>query len=230
MSTNSQAPLMPPPARIYARENAALTRENTDCPSNDKEDQYLRMLKEEDQMDATYSITASAANWALLAGYLVIPGTFASLQTSKEIEHVLASNKTGRAVFHTIQNPPLLGIACLFLASGIAAMLWLLHFPRLRGNYVWLTNKIFTPVTLNAGAGLLTTLINVFASNRGAWSVMAIVTTIVTGATFTIFLAVSLFYKLHKLPPLSGQRIGLQYPSHPRTEDSETSAAVNDKS
>lgn len=85
-------------------------------------------------------------------------------------------------------------------------------------------------MTLNAGAGLLTTLINVFASNRGAWSVMAIVTTIVTGATFIIFLAVLLIYKLYKLPPLNGQRIGLQYPSHPRTEDSETPSAVNDKS
>ncbi|KAJ5976457.1 hypothetical protein N7481_010164 [Penicillium waksmanii] len=220
MSTNSQAPLMLPPARIYARENATLTRENTDGPSNDKEDQYLGMLKEEDQMDATYNITASAANWALLAGYLVIPGTFASLQTSKEIEHVLTSNKTGRVIFHTIQNPPLLGIACLFLASGIAAMLWLLHFPHLRGNYVWLTNKIFMPVTLNAGAGLLTTLINVFASNRGVWSVMAIVTTVVTGATFIIFLAVLLVYKLYKLPPLNGQRIGLQNLPPGRTEDS----------
>ncbi|KAJ5379585.1 hypothetical protein N7509_012704 [Penicillium cosmopolitanum] len=187
------------------------------------------MLKEEDQMDVTFNITASAANWSLLAGYLVIPGTFASLQTSKEIEHVLTSNKTGRVIFHTIQNPPLLGIACLFLVSGIAAMLWLLHFPHLRGNYVWLTNKIFMPVTLNAGAGLLTTLINVFASNGGIWSVMAIVTAVVTGAIFIIFLAVLLVYKLYKLPPFNGQRIGLQNPAHPRMGDFETSAAGNNK-
>jgi hypothetical protein len=143
MPTNSQGTLISSPARIYARQNATLSRENLHCPRDAKEEKYLRMLKEEDQMDATFNITASAANWALLAGYLVIPGTFASLQTSKEIEHVLTSNKTGRVIFHTIQNPPLLGIACLFLVGGIAAMLWLLHFPRLRGNYVWLTNKIF---------------------------------------------------------------------------------------
>jgi hypothetical protein len=143
MPTNSQGTPIPPPVRIYARENVTLAKRNIYCPRDAKEEQYLRMLKEEDQIDATFSITASAANWALLAGYLVIPGTFASLQASKEFEHVLTSNKMGRVIFHTIQNPPLLGIACLFLASGIAAMLWLLHFPRLRGNYVWLTNKIF---------------------------------------------------------------------------------------
>lgn len=143
MSANSKGLLMLPPARVYTKENVTLAPENTDCLSNNEEDQYLRMLMEEDQMDATFNITASVANWALLAGYLVIPGTFASIQTSKEIEHVLKSNKTGRVLFHAIQNPPLLVIACLFLASGIAAMLWLLHFPKLKGNYVWLTNKVF---------------------------------------------------------------------------------------
>lgn len=41
---------------------------------------YTIMLKEEAQMDWRYNVTVSIANWALLAGYLVIPGTFTSLK------------------------------------------------------------------------------------------------------------------------------------------------------
>ncbi|CAG8269273.1 unnamed protein product, partial [Penicillium salamii] len=78
---------------------------------------YVRMLKEEAEMDISFNITVGVANWALLAGYLVIPGTFTSLQTSNQVEKLLQVNKAGRTVLHTIQNPPLLAIACFLLAS-----------------------------------------------------------------------------------------------------------------
>ncbi|KAI3094438.1 hypothetical protein CBS147333_9973 [Penicillium roqueforti] len=119
------------------------------------------MLKEEAQMDMRFSITVGAANWALLAGYLVIPSTFTSLQTSNRVEKTLQTNSAGRAVLHMIQNPPLLAIACLIFVSGIAALTWLKHFPKLRGNYPWLINKVLVPLCLHAAAGLLTTVINV---------------------------------------------------------------------
>ncbi|KAJ9482479.1 hypothetical protein VN97_g10952 [Penicillium thymicola] len=105
---------------------------------------YVRMLREEAGMDISFNITVGVANWALLAGYLVIPGTFTSLQTSNQVEKTLQVNKAGRTVLHTIQNPPLLGIACLLLVSGVGAFMWLLHFPKIRGNYIWLINRLFT--------------------------------------------------------------------------------------
>ncbi|KAF3004649.1 hypothetical protein E8E15_000588 [Penicillium rubens] len=83
------------------------------------ETDYVRMLKEEAQMDFKYNITASAANWILLAGYLVIPGTFTSLQNSSQVESVLETNSAGRAVLKTIQNPPLL--ASIHECGGWAA-------------------------------------------------------------------------------------------------------------
>jgi hypothetical protein len=107
------------------------------------ETNYARMLREEAEMDMRFSITVGAANWALLAGYLVIPGTFTSLQTSNQVEKTLQTNEAGRTVLHMIQNPPLLAIACLLFVSGIAALMWLMHFPKLRGNYPWLINKVF---------------------------------------------------------------------------------------
>ncbi len=105
---------------------------------------YVRMLREEAEMDISFNITVGVANWALLAGYLVIPGTFTSLQTSNQVEKVLQANNAGRTVLHTIQNPPLLGIACVLLVGGIAAFTWLLRFPKIRGNYIWLINRLFT--------------------------------------------------------------------------------------
>ena len=123
MSANPSAqPVLLLP-RVYTRENITAVP----CDSREfvqvEEDRYLKMLQEDDQMDVRLNITASVANWALLAGYLVIPGTFASLQSSNQVGHILGANKTGRVVLYAIRNPPLLVISYLFLASGIRAML-----------------------------------------------------------------------------------------------------------
>lgn len=88
-----------------------------------------------------YNVLASTTNWVLLAGYLVIPGTFTSLQKSKSLEHKLDANDTGKTILYTIQNPPVLGIGCSFLilgALGMSALGW-----DRRHNYVWLINKMF---------------------------------------------------------------------------------------
>lgn len=105
---------------------------------------YIKMLKEEDQMSMKYNFFVGAANWSLLAGYLVIPGTFTSLQKSAKVEEALKENETGRSVLRTLQNPPLLAIACFFLIAGFTALAWLLHFEKLRRNYTWLIHKLFT--------------------------------------------------------------------------------------
>ncbi|KAJ5775839.1 uncharacterized protein N7511_000850 [Penicillium nucicola] len=136
------------------------------------------MLKEDAQMDWKYNVSVSIANWALLAGYLVIPGTFTSLKESN-------------------QNPPLLVVSCLFLASGAAALTVL--FRKLQNNYVWLINKIFIPAALNAAAGLLTTLVNIYTSRSGHWSVMAIVTIVVTAVLMIVFSLLFTYYKFVKL-------------------------------
>ena len=52
---------------------------------------------------------------------------------------------------------------------------------------------------MNAAAGLLTTVVNVSTSRGGDWSVMAIMTTGVTGFTLLFFLALLIFYKFFKL-------------------------------
>lgn len=111
------------------------------CTHNIHDTRYTRMLKEEAQMDWRYNFYANAANWILLAGYLVVPGTFTSLNNSDKVEKTLQSNETGRVMLKKLQNPPLLVIACLFLVAGATTLGYL--FIMFRKTYSWLINRIF---------------------------------------------------------------------------------------
>lgn len=55
------------------------------------------------------------------------------------------------------------------------------------------------PAMLNAAAGLLTSLINVYTSRGGHWSVMSIITTAITGLTFCVFFVLLVIYRFFKL-------------------------------
>ncbi|KAJ6105183.1 hypothetical protein N7523_010257 [Penicillium sp. IBT 18751x] len=167
------------------------------CAQISQSSLYTQMLKEEAQMDWTYNLGAGVANWVLLAGYLVVPGTFTSLKESNEVEQRLHGNNTGRALLKTIQNPPLLVIACIFLVAGSLILFWLSVI--FRDSYTWLINRIFMPACLNAAAGLLTTTVNVVSSQSGQCSMMALVTFFVTGFTFTLFLTLFAVFKFWKL-------------------------------
>lgn len=103
--------------------------------------QYEHMLRELDNIPWKYNFLSSFAGWSLLAGFLVIPGTFTSLQGSDKIQQGLSTSKTERAILDTIQNPPLVGIACSLLVVGAGTMAFL--FFRWRNNYLWLVNRLF---------------------------------------------------------------------------------------
>lgn len=102
---------------------------------------YTQMLKEEAEMDWRYNLGAGIGNWVLLAGYLVVPGTFTSLNNSGEVGQKLQENNAGRVLLKTIQNPPLLVIACIFLALGGSLLGWL--SVKFKDSYSWLINRIF---------------------------------------------------------------------------------------
>lgn len=131
------------PPREEARDDRSII-ERSDTINSTQDTGYVKMLKDEAQMEMGYNIRVSAANWALLAGYLVIPGTFTSLQKSTQVEDALSNNKAGRVVMRTIQNPPLLAIACMFFVGAITAMYLLIRVRKIRTCYTWLINKLFT--------------------------------------------------------------------------------------
>ncbi|PGG99694.1 hypothetical protein AJ80_09308 [Polytolypa hystricis UAMH7299] len=69
--------------------------------------QYVEMLLSLDNIPWTYNFLAGLFNWMLLAGYLVVPGTFTSLQKSNAVKDRLDGQGLERALLNTIQNPPL---------------------------------------------------------------------------------------------------------------------------
>ncbi|KAJ6171505.1 hypothetical protein N7470_000572 [Penicillium chermesinum] len=195
-----------------------------DCAScSNHETEYTRILKEEAQMNWRYNVSASAANWILLAGYLVVPATFTSLNDSTAVEKTLQANDAGRAVLRTIRNPPLLAIACLFFVVGATLLGYL--FVCFRKSYSWVVNKIFLPGCMNAVAGLLTTLVSVLANHSGECSIMAIMTFVVTGTTSGIFLILSIWYKFFLIQPVVAEDLA---ESHGETFQSSHCSCADD--
>lgn len=62
----------------------------------------MQMLLEVDYMPWMYKAIASIAYWTLLAGYLIVPGTFMTLQKSGQVQDALAKDDMGQAVLNTI--------------------------------------------------------------------------------------------------------------------------------
>lgn len=52
---------------------------------------------------------------------------------------------------------------------------------------------------MNAAAGLATTLINIYTARDGDWSIMALITTIITGVTLVAAASLTIVFKFIKL-------------------------------
>ncbi|KAF4171744.1 hypothetical protein CNMCM8694_002086 [Aspergillus lentulus] len=126
MAPNEQGP-----ADTAKLDASQLTREGTGLTVNTE---YIGMLLELDTIHWLYNILASAASWALLAGYLVMPGMFTALQKSSAFEITMDSTFQAKAILNSVQNPPLAAIACTFFFTGLISMLCL--YCRWAGNYI----------------------------------------------------------------------------------------------
>ncbi|KAF7894692.1 uncharacterized protein EAF01_010142 [Botrytis porri] len=153
------------------------------------ETSYINMLLQLDNIPQIYSILASFFTWILLAGYIVLPATFTSLQSSRIPTSEIS--KAGKLILKTYQNLPLLWIAAILCAIGASGMGWLWWMWKM--NYIWILNRIILPGFLHSITGLLTTIINIYTARSGDWSVTAIITASVTGFC-TVFLLVQLLF------------------------------------
>jgi hypothetical protein len=101
---------------------------------------YMDMLLAMDQIPRVYNILSSFCTWILLAGFIIFPGTFTSIQGLNN-DAAVAANHTASTIIASIKNIPLLVVAGVCSGVGAAGMAWL--WWRWRQNYVWLLNKIF---------------------------------------------------------------------------------------
>ena len=84
-----------------------------------------------------FNIAAAVSLWALLAGFVVFPAIFPSLQNSSSLN----SSAPGRVLRHVINSVPLLVVGIIFFVVG-AVLIWFLwhKFP---DNYLWLMDRLF---------------------------------------------------------------------------------------
>ena len=157
--------------------------------------------------------------WILLAGFLVLPGSFSTLET------IETSSGNIKKVLHAIENLPLyvpsfesekkttfrcfsnvwgstnrLVIAYGCCAFGVCGMCFLWWCQS--DNCVWLLRHVFIPGMLNGLSGLVSTLINVYATHNGVLGAPSIATLAVTGVCIVICGFLATFYWLSVLRPL----------------------------
>ncbi|KXN93188.1 hypothetical protein AN958_00112, partial [Leucoagaricus sp. SymC.cos] len=97
--------------------------------------QYMQMLLALDDIPMIYNLSASFFTWILLAGFILFPGTFTSLQSAN------LGNGIPAALVNRIANLPLFVVAFICTGIGVFGMGYL--WWKWMKNYIWLTNKIF---------------------------------------------------------------------------------------
>jgi len=155
----------------------------------------MQMLLDLDSVPKWHNIVVAIEAWMLLAGFVIFPGTFASIQSINDND--TGVNGVEGWVLHHVRNLPLLVVAGV--CCGIGALGMTVSWLRWRRNYVWVCNRVFLPGTLNAAAGLISTLINVYTAQGKQWSITARVSAIVEGAFLGVCGALFLFYSNYKL-------------------------------
>jgi hypothetical protein len=148
------------------------------------------MLLNLDSIPLIHSILASASTWLLLAGFVILPTAFETLDSAK-------LSGTSQTIYRSVHHVPILILASISSIFGVLGMLfvWLKN----RMNYIWITDKIFMPGVLNSTVGLLNTIVNVYGSRGGKWGNTAKVTGSVEGAILGVCGGLWAFYFFGKL-------------------------------
>jgi hypothetical protein len=159
-------------------------------PNPPLQTRYIDMLLQLDKIPRLHNILVGIFTWLLLAGYLVLPGTFTSIRNSRALSD--GASKVGKVVVKAVQNLPLLWVAGFCCAIASLGMLSLCRIWY--SNYIWMINRIILPSLTNSAIGLITTIINIYTAQSGFWSITAIVTAAVTGSCTTIMIVLLLVF------------------------------------
>ncbi|KAK3301309.1 uncharacterized protein B0H64DRAFT_438394 [Chaetomium fimeti] len=157
--------------------------------SGQAESPYMNMLLSLDRIPRMHNILVSFFVWILLAGFVIIPGSFTSSQRKQEGETVQlpvaapggtgtgTGANAGAKLSLTPANTAALVIGFVCIIAGAFGSAWLAL--RWRRNYVWLLNKLYLPLILNALAGLIATITSVYTQQAGEWGPQAVTTAVV---------------------------------------------------
>lgn len=88
-----------------------------------------------------WNILAAGCTWILLAGFIVLPGTYTNFQNSDIIQAAQKDpTNVGNQILASVANIGLLIVASILCGLGLLGItgLWL----RWRANYIWLINRV----------------------------------------------------------------------------------------
>ena len=83
----------------------------------------MKMLLQLDEIPWWHNILASLCTWLLLAGYVVLPGAFTSIQNSRVLSE--EAGAAGKAVVKAAQTWPVLLVALIYCAISVSRISWL---------------------------------------------------------------------------------------------------------
>lgn len=129
----------------------------------------MNMLLSLDKIPRMHNILAPVFAWILLAGFVIAPGSFTGIKPRLE-------GGVDRFVL-TYANTVAMGIGFSLLGIGTLGSVWLAL--RWRRNYVWLLNKLYLQLILNALAGMIATITGVYTQQLGEWSTQAYIAAII---------------------------------------------------
>ncbi|EXJ58410.1 hypothetical protein A1O7_05835 [Cladophialophora yegresii CBS 114405] len=181
---------------------------------------YMEMLLHLDEIPRFHNILASLFSWIILAGFLVVPGTFTTFKQSEAFQDADNNDddEITHAIIRSIANIGLLWVAGAFCTVGALGCLALVF--RWRENYVWLINRVFLPLTMNSIAGLITTLVNVYTAQHGVWSITARITAVVIGSCMVVaglLFALYNFWALRRVRQIHESEMGSEAHHHDET-------------
>ncbi|CAF3656550.1 unnamed protein product [Fusarium graminearum] len=97
---------------------------------------YTTMIVQTHESMTGYKLAAAFLNWLSLAGFVLLPGTFTSLNQA-----IVVETQAGREMQKAVQNTPLIAISvicCFVSGAGIGHVIW-----KCQHNPVWLVDRIF---------------------------------------------------------------------------------------
>lgn len=156
------------------------------------------MLLQIDKIPRAHNIFANLFAWMVLVAFVIAPCNFTGFPADRSLmvsdnDELSSIPLTTSSTLKKIPSIPLLAVCCAFFFLGILGMLWLAVFWR--RNYIWLMNRIYLPLILNSLAGFIGTMVIVHVQHGWHWSIAALVTVSIEGASLAVGLSLFALYQ-----------------------------------
>lgn len=166
------------------------------------------MLLNLDKIPRAHNIFANLFAWMVLVAFVIAPCNFTDFPADRSLmvnnsDEASSIPLTTAATLKKIPSVPLLAICCASFFLGVLGLLWLAVYWR--RNYIWLMNRIYLPLILNSLAGFIATMLIVHVQHGWHWSVAALVTVSIEGASLAVGLSLFALYQYWLLAKLKSE-------------------------